>query len=88
MRSARAAPRSSARCRGRRIEALRRRGKYLIAELDGERYLVMHLRMTGNLLGSRPDDDRRAGRTCACGSSSTTATGSCSSTSAGSAPAS
>jgi formamidopyrimidine-DNA glycosylase len=35
---------------GRRIDAVRRRGKYLIADLDGERHLVMHLRMTGNLL--------------------------------------
>jgi formamidopyrimidine-DNA glycosylase len=36
--------------RGRAIERLRRRGKYLIADLDADRYLVMHLRMTGNLL--------------------------------------
>jgi formamidopyrimidine-DNA glycosylase len=36
--------------RGRRIERLSRRGKYLVFELEGDAYLVMHLRMTGNLL--------------------------------------
>ena len=36
--------------RGRRIERLGRRGKYLDWELDGEVHVVMHLRMTGNLL--------------------------------------
>ncbi len=36
--------------RGRRIERLARRGKYLSLELEDEVYLVMHLRMTGNLL--------------------------------------
>jgi formamidopyrimidine-DNA glycosylase len=40
---------------GRRIEGVRRRGKYLIVDLDGDRHLVMHLRMTGNLL-LRPAD--------------------------------
>jgi formamidopyrimidine-DNA glycosylase len=35
---------------GRRIESVTRRGKYLILGLDGDRHLVMHLRMTGNLL--------------------------------------
>jgi formamidopyrimidine-DNA glycosylase len=35
---------------GRRIEAVERRGKYLIVRLDGDLALVMHLRMTGNLL--------------------------------------
>ncbi|HEX6116932.1 MAG TPA: bifunctional DNA-formamidopyrimidine glycosylase/DNA-(apurinic or apyrimidinic site) lyase [Solirubrobacterales bacterium] len=35
---------------GRRIEAVERRGKYLILRLEGEVALVMHLRMTGNLL--------------------------------------
>src|SRR3989442_8081776 len=35
---------------GRRIERLRRRGKYLAWELTGDVHLVMHLRMTGNLL--------------------------------------
>ncbi|MGE5282314.1 MAG: bifunctional DNA-formamidopyrimidine glycosylase/DNA-(apurinic or apyrimidinic site) lyase [Chloroflexota bacterium] len=35
---------------GARIEGLGRRGKYLLLGLDGERTLVMHLRMTGNLV--------------------------------------
>jgi formamidopyrimidine-DNA glycosylase len=35
---------------GRRIEGLGRRGKYLLLGLDGEQTLVMHLRMTGNLV--------------------------------------
>jgi formamidopyrimidine-DNA glycosylase len=43
--------------RGERIEGLARRGKYLILELEGERFLVMHLRMTGNLLWVPAEDD-------------------------------
>jgi formamidopyrimidine-DNA glycosylase len=35
---------------GRRIEALGRRGKYLVFALEGEAYLLLHLRMTGTLL--------------------------------------
>src|SRR5215467_7026091 len=35
---------------GLRIEGLGRRGKYLLLALEGERTLVMHLRMTGNLV--------------------------------------
>lgn len=35
---------------GATIEAVERRGKYLILRLDGDRALAMHLRMTGNLL--------------------------------------
>jgi formamidopyrimidine-DNA glycosylase len=35
---------------GRTIETVERRGKYLILGLDDGRALVMHLRMTGNLL--------------------------------------
>jgi formamidopyrimidine-DNA glycosylase len=35
---------------GRKIESVSRRGKYLIIALDGAKVLVMHLRMTGNLL--------------------------------------
>src|SRR5204863_10140847 len=42
---------------GRRIERLSRRGKYLVWELEDEVYLVMHLRMTGNLLVVRAADD-------------------------------
>jgi formamidopyrimidine-DNA glycosylase len=40
---------------GRRIEAVERRGKYLLLRLEGDRTLVMHLRMTGNLLRHPPD---------------------------------
>jgi formamidopyrimidine-DNA glycosylase len=40
---------------GRRIEHVGRRGKYLVLALEGDRHLVMHLRMTGNLL-LRPAD--------------------------------
>jgi len=35
---------------GSTIERLGRRGKYILMHLDGERTLVMHLRMTGNLI--------------------------------------
>ncbi len=35
---------------GRRIESLSRRGKYLIFRLSGEKYLIVHLRMTGRLM--------------------------------------
>ena len=35
---------------GRTILGLGRRGKYLLLGLDGEQTLVMHLRMTGNLV--------------------------------------
>jgi formamidopyrimidine-DNA glycosylase len=46
--------------RGRRIEQVGRRGKYLTVALEGDVHLVMHLRMTGNLLlvdgaGNGPD---------------------------------
>src|SRR3954447_20423351 len=43
--------------RGREIERVGRRGKYLILSLEDDVHLVMHLRMTGNLLiggGSKP----------------------------------
>src|SRR5689334_2022885 len=43
--------------RGRRVERLSRRGKYLIWELEDEVYLLMHLRMTGNLFVGPPDED-------------------------------
>jgi formamidopyrimidine-DNA glycosylase len=35
---------------GRTVERVARRGKYLVWELEDEVFLVMHLRMTGNLL--------------------------------------
>jgi formamidopyrimidine-DNA glycosylase len=40
----------AARLQGVRIETIGRRGKYLIAELDDGAALLVHLRMTGNLL--------------------------------------
>jgi formamidopyrimidine-DNA glycosylase len=40
----------AAACAGRRIERLERRGKYLVWRLEDEVHVVMHLRMTGNLL--------------------------------------
>jgi formamidopyrimidine-DNA glycosylase len=47
---------------GRRIEALGRRGKYLIFSVEDDIHLVMHLRMTGNLLlvPAKEDRDDRA----------------------------
>lgn len=45
---------------GRRIEAVHRRGKYLIVRLDQDLALVMHLRMTGNLLLRPGDSDDTA----------------------------
>ncbi|MGH2992850.1 MAG: bifunctional DNA-formamidopyrimidine glycosylase/DNA-(apurinic or apyrimidinic site) lyase [Solirubrobacterales bacterium] len=46
-------------CAGRTIEAVERRGKYLLLRLDDERSLVMHLRMTGNLLLGEPAPEVR-----------------------------
>ena len=43
--------------RGRRIERVGRRGKYLVLELHDDVHLVMHLRMTGNLLLVHAEDD-------------------------------
>jgi formamidopyrimidine-DNA glycosylase len=41
---------------GAAIERLGRRGKYILMGLDGERTLVMHLRMTGNLILREGDE--------------------------------
>jgi formamidopyrimidine-DNA glycosylase len=46
----------SAAVEGRRVERVSRRGKYLDWELEDEVHLVMHLRMTGNILLVRPED--------------------------------
>ena len=43
--------------RGRAIERVTRRGKYLILALEDDVHLVMHLRMTGNLLLAGETDD-------------------------------
>lgn len=42
--------------RGRRVERLSRRGKYLVWELSDEVYLAQHLRMTGSVLHA-PDPE-------------------------------
>jgi formamidopyrimidine-DNA glycosylase len=49
-------PRFAARLKGRKVEALRRRGKYLLAELDNDLVLLMHLGMSGSFRveGLRP----------------------------------
>ncbi|MGH2954846.1 MAG: bifunctional DNA-formamidopyrimidine glycosylase/DNA-(apurinic or apyrimidinic site) lyase, partial [Solirubrobacterales bacterium] len=52
-----APPEVEAALAGRRIEAVERRGKYLIVRLDDGAALVMHLRMTGNLLLRPPQSD-------------------------------
>jgi formamidopyrimidine-DNA glycosylase len=44
---------------GRRIESVGRRGKYLMVGLEGGRWLVMHLRMTGNIVLGEPRSDVR-----------------------------
>ena len=41
---------------GRRFEGLRRRGKYLIVDLDDGRAWVIHRRMSGNILYRLPND--------------------------------
>jgi len=38
------------RIQDRRVESVKRRGKYLLVGLQGDRWLAMHLRMTGNLI--------------------------------------
>jgi len=42
---------------GRTILGLGRRGKYLLLSLDGDQTLVMHLRMTGNLVLVEPEGE-------------------------------
>jgi formamidopyrimidine-DNA glycosylase len=46
-------------CTGRRIKSVERRGKYLMLRLEGGRWLVMHLRMTGNIVLGEPRPDVR-----------------------------
>src|ERR1044071_9865938 len=41
--------------RGTRIDAVNRRGKYILIELDSEDVLVVHLRMTGKFVCLTPD---------------------------------
>ncbi|MBM7624605.1 bifunctional DNA-formamidopyrimidine glycosylase/DNA-(apurinic or apyrimidinic site) lyase [Sporohalobacter salinus] len=42
---------------GSRIENIRRRGKYIIIELDTDYYLVTHLRMTGRFVYCKKQDE-------------------------------
>jgi formamidopyrimidine-DNA glycosylase len=42
--------------RGRVVEEVGRAGKYLVWQLTGERFLLIHLRMTGALLFDPPVD--------------------------------
>src|SRR6185436_10921164 len=39
-----------------RIESIGRRGKYILIELDSDRVLAVHLRMTGKFVVLTPDD--------------------------------
>jgi len=48
-----------ARLRGRRISDVRRRGKFVVFDLDGGEALVVSLRMTGKLLYGVADVDER-----------------------------
>jgi len=41
---------------GARINAVRRRGKFILFELDTAQVLLVHLRMTGKFLALNPDD--------------------------------
>jgi formamidopyrimidine-DNA glycosylase len=49
----------AARLRGRRISSVRRRGKFVVFDLDGGEALVVSLRMTGKLLYGADDVDER-----------------------------
>ena len=49
----------AARLRGRRISSVRRRGKFVVFDLDGGDALVVSLRMTGKLLYGVEDVDER-----------------------------
>jgi len=49
----------AARLRGRRISSVRRRGKFVVFDLDGGEALVVSLRMTGKLLYGVDDVDER-----------------------------
>ncbi len=49
----------AARLTGRRIASLSRRAKYLVAELDGDEALVMHLGMSGRFIVTDPSGKSR-----------------------------
>lgn len=52
-------PNLAARLTGARVAALRRRSKYLLADLDRGETLIVHLGMSGRLLVSRPAGPRQ-----------------------------
>ncbi len=55
------APKTAARLRGRRIESVRRHGKFILLELSGGLTLAIHLGMTGALLwNAEPGPHARA----------------------------
>ena len=45
----------AARLEGRRVERLRRRAKYILADMDGDESLIIHLGMSGRMLISDGD---------------------------------
>ena len=54
-------PEFKQRLEGKRVEALRRRGKYMIAELSSGESLILHLGMTGRFTVSAASGRRRPG---------------------------
>ncbi len=44
--------------RGRTLTAVRRHGKFLVVDLDGDDALIVHLRMSGQLRVAAPQDER------------------------------
>lgn len=59
-------PRSFARqLRGARVEAVTRRAKFILLELDRGRTLLAHLRMTGHLFVTPPNTPRKKGTSAA-----------------------
>lgn len=48
--------RFASRLRGKRIERVGRRGKYLLIDLEGDQTLIVHLRMTGGFASTRRTD--------------------------------
>ena len=49
---------------GERVADVRRRGKYLVVDFESGRHLLVHLRMTGNVLHPAPGGRARTIRTC------------------------
>lgn len=51
-------PRWRTRLKGRTIERVSRRGKYIVFHFSGDHHLILHLRLTGSLRLVRPDVPR------------------------------